>query len=223
MASSPLEFEDLSQTCRRDRYCQLCFRAFCSHCCSHHTRVPSHSVIPVDIDAGGKLVFSTTWEFGNSPESSRLRHDVISAIAAEDYATRLPRDLYCMICKKIFCSGACLHHGHEGPGPVLCIVERDGRYCVRCTGSEPWFPYIVSILGDRVGEHVDQHGKYQLLLPVIRRAPGSCVQSGGQIQLDFKQHCSETCATAHRREVALRRARRDARSAARELANLQVY
>jgi hypothetical protein len=130
-----------------------------------------------------------------------------------------------MICKKIFCSGACPHHGHDmcGPGAVLRIEERHGKYCVRCTGSEPWFPYMESILGVPVGEHVDQHGKYQLLLPVLRRAPGSCAQCGGQVQLDFKQHCSETCATAHRREVAMRRERRDARSAARELAKLQVH
>jgi hypothetical protein len=80
-----------------------------------------------------------------------------------------------------------------------------------------------SILGDPVGEDVDWHGRYQLLLPVIRRTPGRCVQCGGQVQLGFKQHCSETCATAHRREVALRRERREARSAARELARLQIH
>ena len=62
MASSPLEFEDLSQTCRRDRFCQLCVRAFCSHCCPHHHRGPSHAVIPVDIDAAGPPVFSTTFK-----------------------------------------------------------------------------------------------------------------------------------------------------------------
>jgi hypothetical protein len=110
-----------------------------------------------------------------------------------------------------------------GPGAVLRIEQRDGRYCVRCTDSEPWFPYMEGILGDPVGEDVDRHGKYQLLLPVIRRAPGRCVQCGGQVQLGFKQHCSEICATAHRQEVALRRERREARSAARELAKLQLH
>jgi hypothetical protein len=76
-----------------------------------------------------------------------------------------------------------------------------------------------SILDDPVGEDVDSHGRYPLLLPVMRRAPGRCVQCGGHVQLDFKHHCSETCATAHLRKVALRR---EARSATRELARLQL-
>jgi hypothetical protein len=72
------------------------------------------------------------------------------------------------------------------------------------------------------GEDVDSHGRYPLLLPVMRRAPGRCVQCGGHVQLDFKHHCSQTCAIAHRQKVALQRERREARSAARELARLQL-
>ncbi|CAM0880829.1 unnamed protein product [Alopecurus aequalis] len=216
MASSALEFEDLSQTCRRDRFCQHCARAFCSHCCGshHHSHGLSHAVIPVDIDAAGRPVFSPAFEFVD------LRDGAIAAAAA-DYATRLPRDSYCMFCERIFCAGACPHH-HDvcGPHAVLRIEEHGGRQCVRCTGSEPWFPHVESILGDPVGEGVDEYGQRQLLLPVLRRAPGTC---GAEVHWDLKQHCSEPCAAAHRREVALRRERREARSNGRELAELQIH
>jgi hypothetical protein len=224
MSSSPLEFEDLSQTCRRDRFCQVCVRAFCSHCCgSHHSHALSHAVIPVDVDAAGRPVFSTAFEFG---DSSRQRDHAVATIAAEDYATRLPRDSYCMFCERIFCAGACPHH-HDvcGPHAVLRIEEHGGAYCVRCTGSEPWFPHMESILGDPVGEGVDGHGQRLLLLPVLRRAPGTCAQCGADVDWDLKRHCSEHCAAAHRRGIALRRERREGRGAARELAvaELQIH
>ncbi|KAM3329655.1 hypothetical protein ACQJBY_026598 [Aegilops geniculata] len=224
MASSPLEFEDLSRTCRRDRFCQLCARAFCSHCCGYHHSGPFHSVIPVDVDAAGRPVFSTTFEFGDSEQSLRLRDAVVGTIAAEDYATPLPRDSYCMACRRIFCAGACSHH-HDlcGPDAVLHIREHGGAYCVRCTGSEPWFPHMESILGDPLGEDRDEHGRCQLLLPVLRRAPGKCAQCGAQVQWDSKEHCSEPCAAAHQQEVDRRRERREARRAARELAKLQIH
>lgn len=63
-----------------------------------------------------------------------------------------------------------------------------------------------------------------LLLPVLRRAPGTCVQSRAQwVGSHLEQHCSPACLNAHRQEVLLRRERREARRAARELANLQIH
>ncbi|KAI5006560.1 hypothetical protein ZWY2020_033803 [Hordeum vulgare] len=108
-STSPLEFEELSQTCRRDSFYLFCGYAFCFHCCdSHHRRGSFHAVISVDV--AGQPVFQ--------PEDSQWMPDVVvSAIAAEDYATRLPRDSYCTGCNKIFCVGACPNHGHS-----MCVA-----------------------------------------------------------------------------------------------------
>jgi hypothetical protein len=122
-----------------------------------------------------------------------------------------------MFCERIFCAGDCPHH-HDvcGRHAVLRIEEHGGRHCVRCTGSEPWFPHMESILGDPVAEGVDDNGQRQLLLPVLRRAPGTCAQCGADVNWDLKRYCSEYCAAAHRRDVALRRERREGKSAAQE-------
>lgn len=141
-------------------------------------------------------------------------------IAKEDYVTPLPRDAFCVQCQTAFCTGVCPHHHARcGPDAIVRIEERDGQHCVRCTGSELWFPYMESILGDPVGD--DEQGEH-LLLPVLRRTPGTCVQCGGQVSNSLSSHCSAPCAANHHREVVQRRERREARRAARELAKLQI-
>ncbi|KAF7029200.1 hypothetical protein CFC21_041005 [Triticum aestivum] len=212
--SSPLEFEELSQTCRRDSFCLDCFHAFCSHCCgSHHHRGPFHTAISVDV--AGRPVFQPG-------DSQWMPDEVVRAIAAEDYDTPLPRDSYCTGCKKIFCAAACPHHSNGTclAGVVLRIEEHGGAHCVRCTGFEPWFRRVEGYLGDPVGEEEDE----LLLLPVLRRAPGTCAQCHAHwAGWHYEQHCSLPCINAWRQEVLMRRERREARRAARDLANLQIH
>jgi hypothetical protein len=97
-------------------------------------------------------------------------------------------------------------------------VERDGRHCVRCTGSEWWFPYVEMILDDPV--HDDDDGDHQLL-PVLTAKPGKCVQCGGRyldaLTRNAPSLCSTGCSDRHERALAGRRQRREARRAARGL------
>jgi hypothetical protein len=143
-------------------------------------------------------------------------------IASQDYAARLPRDAFCLHCRTAFSAAACLnhhdrHHGQDLPKAVLRNVEHDGRYCVRCTGSEWCFPYVEMILDDPV--HDDNDGEHQLL-PVLTAKPGTCMQCGAPYFDAYgtaASLCSRGCADSYDRDLAGRRQRRDARRAARGL------
>uniref|UniRef100_J3KYE3 Uncharacterized protein n=1 Tax=Oryza brachyantha TaxID=4533 RepID=J3KYE3_ORYBR len=130
VAREKLELEDLSLTCRRDRYCVMCVRAFCSHCCAPHHVLPLgyHIVVPIDA-ATGKPVVPDHYP-------GRWRQEPITDFAvglissAGDYAEALPRDGYCIYCLRAFSTASCPHHQHCcPPGCFVRIVERDGRRC----------------------------------------------------------------------------------------------
>ncbi|KAL6633733.1 hypothetical protein ACP70R_026404 [Stipagrostis hirtigluma subsp. patula] len=212
-----LEVEDLSQTCRRDRYCLMCLEAFCSHCCHwHHYNPAFHGAIPVGVDAAGEPTFTKHYPGSGDP----IQDYILDDIAGEDYATPLARDAYCLRCMIAFCSDVCHHHHRDcGVGYILRIEERGGRHCVRCRGDEVWFADLESILGDPVAD--DDDGEL-MLLPLLRREPGTCAQCGGRVPRPLCSRCSPACAASHDLELAQRRERRDAWRAARRLAKLHI-
>ncbi|KQK03608.1 hypothetical protein BRADI_2g08856v3 [Brachypodium distachyon] len=173
-----LQVADLSQTCRRERFCIDCSHAFCPHCCWTHHSPSSHLVIRVDADTdaasnGGRgcLVFPTHYSDGQRMYPRRYQDIIVS----KDYATRLPRDAFCLRCRAAFSAASCpdhhrRRHGPDLPDAVLRIEERGGRHCVRCTGSEWWFPYVEMILDHPLEE--DGDGEHQLL-PVLTAKPGT--------------------------------------------------
>ncbi|OEL35044.1 hypothetical protein BAE44_0003943 [Dichanthelium oligosanthes] len=211
------EREDLSETCRLDRYCAMCVRAFCSHCCAgHHSSPGCHDVIPVGRDAAGQPCFPTHY-----PGSTRPIPDFIAdRMGTADYVTPLARDAYCLNCMAAFCSSACHHHHRDcGRDLILRVEERGGRPCVPCRGDEEWLAFLESVVGDPVGE---DDGSGMMLLPLLWRKPGACFQCGGPVPRPLWSCCSPVCATSHNREVTLRRERRDARRAAHLLAKLHI-
>ncbi|KAF0919507.1 hypothetical protein E2562_029626 [Oryza meyeriana var. granulata] len=203
VAKRKLQLEDLSQTCRRDRYSVMCVRAFCSHCCDPYHVLPLgfHIVIPIDDPVVPEHY--PGWRL------EPITDFVVDLINTEDYATALPRDAYCLFCFKAFSTSVCPHHLYRCTDCVLRIAERDGRHCVRFTGDERWFPYVESILGDPVAVEEDDNGEVLLLLPLL--TPASCVQCGCEVP-----------DTIHEREIAQRRERREAMRAAHRLAKLHI-
>jgi hypothetical protein len=104
-----LEVADLSRTCRRDRFCGMCVRAYCSHCCGdHHSLRCFDDIIPVPLDAAGRPAFPTCYPGSADP----IPPFVAELMAAEDYTTPLRTDSYCLACMVAFCSGSdsCYHH-----------------------------------------------------------------------------------------------------------------
>jgi hypothetical protein len=104
-----LQAADLSQTCRRERFCITCSHAFCPHCCCAHHSPYLHFVIRVDADADsggrgrGRLVFATHYSDGERMYPRYIR----DIIASQDYAARLPRDAFCLHCRTAFSAAAC--------------------------------------------------------------------------------------------------------------------
>ncbi|KQK03607.1 hypothetical protein BRADI_2g08853v3, partial [Brachypodium distachyon] len=213
---------DLWGACRRRCFCVTCLHAFCPHCCdAHHSPRQLHLVIRVDVvnsHAGGRrLVFATHYSDGEPIYPSHVQ----DTIASEDYATWLPRDAFCLLCHAAFSAAACRdhhgrHHGPRVPEAVLRIEERGVRHCVRCTGSEWWFPYVEMILDDPVHEDGEDQ-----LLPVLTAKPGTCMQCGYRPFEPLGRNdaflCSTGCSQRHQSQLAGRRQRRNAWRAARGL------
>nr|CAB3492960.1 unnamed protein product [Digitaria exilis] len=143
----------LSRTCRRDSYCAVCTKAFCSHCCGfHHSWTGFHVVIPIALDAAtGQPSLPTHYPGSRDP----IPAFIADRMAAADYATPLAVDAYCVACMAPFCErAACYHHrrGCGGGDAVLRLEVRGGRHYVRCRGDEDWFSYLERILGDPVAD-----------------------------------------------------------------------
>ncbi|CAN6253681.1 unnamed protein product [Urochloa humidicola] len=210
--------EDLSQSCRRDHYCAMCLEAFCSHCCyMEHIRYPCAVIPIVGVDAAGQLTFCRRYP---ALDGELIEDCIISCILQHNYAARLTRDAYCIRCRRTFSTGICYHH-HRSCGRdsiIRRIEEHDGRHYIRCKGDEKWFAHVESILGDPVGE---DYGDL-MLLPLLRRKAGVCMQCGGPTPYPLWARCSPACAASHDQEVDRRRERRDARLAVRQLAKLHV-
>ncbi|CAD6203710.1 unnamed protein product [Miscanthus lutarioriparius] len=63
-------------------------------------------------------------------------HEVVVRAEAEPGSSSRGRDSFCVSCRAGFSAALCAHHsGHDTFRIDVC----DGRYCARCTGSEPWF------------------------------------------------------------------------------------
>nr|TKW41033.1 hypothetical protein SEVIR_1G287200v2 [Setaria viridis] len=216
-ANMRLAVEDLSQTCRRDRYYPLCIAAFCNHCCRghHDTRWWDDLAIPVHVDAAGQPTFPKHFPNGNPIEDW-----IVKRMVEEHYATPFKRDAYCTRCMRAFSTGLCFHHQQYCGRDFIVrrIEEHDGRHYVRCRGDEKWFADLENMLGDPVGE---DYGEL-MLLPLLTRKPGICVQCAGPVPNPFWWRCSRACAASHDQEVARRRERREARRAALQIANLHV-
>ncbi|TVU46975.1 hypothetical protein EJB05_06549, partial [Eragrostis curvula] len=90
---------------------------------------------------------------------------VVRAAAAASGATR---DSFCLDCAAGFSAALCAHHaGHE----TVRVVDCEGRHCVRCTSSEPWFPYF-----DGIETYVDEQG--HKLTPIEPRCGARCAHCG---------------------------------------------
>lgn len=118
---------DFAKTCARDRVCNTCGgAAFCGHCCGEHHRC----------------------------------HDTTASIPEEkdgsEAAVVHRRDSFCTGCRVEFCSDLCAHHTSCGEGhEVIPIDEFIEWHCVRCTGSEWWFPalhYMLMLVGDLIDQ-----------------------------------------------------------------------
>uniref|UniRef100_J3LNX5 Uncharacterized protein n=1 Tax=Oryza brachyantha TaxID=4533 RepID=J3LNX5_ORYBR len=108
---SRLVAEDFSRGCREDREDRFCVECLAAFC--------GHC-------CGGHL------HLGH--EVVRVGEDREGARASRRSGSR--KDSFCMDCAAAFSSALCDHHdGHE----TVRIVLHEGRYCVRCTDSEPWF------------------------------------------------------------------------------------
>uniref|UniRef100_A0A0E0JF12 Uncharacterized protein n=1 Tax=Oryza punctata TaxID=4537 RepID=A0A0E0JF12_ORYPU len=206
--------EDFSGTCQRECFCASCFHAFCTHCCWDHHEPTIHMVFPVAADSAGRPVFAT-----HGPDGGRIHPDFVEDIlAAQDYATRLPWDSFCLLCSTAFAAAACpdhhRHHHPRSPDAVLRVEQRGGRHCVRCTGSEWWFPYVEQVLDDPVEDDGDEQ-----LLPVLTTRPGTCKQCGDTYIGHAILICSDSCRVSYRRDLAGRRQRREVRQAARAAAD----
>ncbi|BAD67805.1 hypothetical protein [Oryza sativa Japonica Group] len=218
LGKQALWVEDFSGTCQRECFCASCFHAFCTHCCWFHHEPTIHMVFPVAADAAGRGVYAT-----HGPDGCRVHPDFVEdVLAAQDYATRLPWDAFCLLCGTAFAAAACPdHHRHHHdpslPDAVLRVERRGGRHCVRCTGSEWWFPYVEQILDDPVEDDGDEQ-----LLPVMTRRPGSCKQCGDPDTGYLIAVCSSSCSESYRRDLAGRRQRREVRQAARAAAGDQA-
>ncbi|KAF6988501.1 hypothetical protein CFC21_006026 [Triticum aestivum] len=117
---------DFAKTCARDRVCNTCVgAAFCGHCCGEH-----HS---------GHDTTASIPEEKDGPEATVVHR----------------RDSFCTGCRVAFCSDLCAHHasgvGHE----VIAVNKFVEWHCVRCTGSEWWFPALHYML---MLAFVDEHG-----------------------------------------------------------------
>ena len=124
------EYQLLSGTCRRDSFCLSCNQAFCSHCCFyHHVHLPlgTSMVVKIDLDAGGRPVFPTHTDDGH-----KIMQCMVEAMmSAADYTSRHARDVFCLLCRKAFCSGICSHHDHRArglPNSVVRVDELGGRH-----------------------------------------------------------------------------------------------
>ncbi|CAN6325163.1 unnamed protein product [Urochloa humidicola] len=133
--------EDFSAPCREDRFCVPCAAAFCDHCCGAHHRGQGHEVVVrAAASEGGKA----------QPD------------AAQGPARGGDRDSFCVSCGAGFSAALCGHHvGHDTIRVVVC----EGRHCLRCTGSEPWFHLCTGIETYR-----DEKG--HILVPLNPRCGG---------------------------------------------------
>ncbi|XP_066387921.1 uncharacterized protein [Miscanthus floridulus] len=127
--------EDFSASCKEDRFCVPCAAAFCHHCCGAHHRGQGHEVVVrAEAEPGAAQ--------GHSGSSSR------------------GRDSFCVSCRAGFSAALCAHHsGHDTFRIDVC----DGRYCARCTGSEPWFHVF-----DGIDAYYDEE-KGHILVPLHPR------------------------------------------------------
>ncbi|OEL37540.1 hypothetical protein BAE44_0001445 [Dichanthelium oligosanthes] len=143
--------EDFSAPCREDRFCVPCAAAFCDHCCGARHRGQGHEVV---IRAAAAAAAASG---GTQPG------------AAQGPARSGDRDSFCMSCGAGFSAALCGHHaGHD----TLRIVVCEGRYCARCTGSEPWFHLFTGIETYR-----DEKG--HILVPLHPRCRGRrCLSCG---------------------------------------------
>ncbi|KAK3147190.1 hypothetical protein QOZ80_3BG0279260 [Eleusine coracana subsp. coracana] len=134
--------EDFAASCKEDRFCVTCAAAFCDHCCAHHHRGPGHEVVVRAAAASGSE--------GSQPGVGPGRSEVTQV-----------RDSFCLDCAAGFSAALCTHHGgHETVRIVVC----EGRHCIRCTGSEPWFPWLHGI-----ETYEDEQG--HKLVPLHPRGP----------------------------------------------------
>lgn len=222
LGKQALWVEDFSGTCQRECFCASCFHAFCTHCCWFHHEPTIHMVFPVAADAAGRGVYAT-----HGPDGCRVHPDFVEdVLAAQDYATRLPWDAFCLLCGTAFAAAACPdHHRHHHdpslPDAVLRVERRGGRHCVRCTGSEWWADLMGVVLGDPVLTGVDEEGAYYELLPVLKATESKCLRCGddmeGKLRIGF--YCSLDCFREDQRTIEERRQRRVAMHAARHSGN----
>ncbi|EEE54015.1 hypothetical protein OsJ_00673 [Oryza sativa Japonica Group] len=99
LGKQALWVEDFSGTCQRECFCASCFHAFCTHCCWFHHEPTIHMVFPVAADAAGRGVYAT-----HGPDGCRVHPDFVEdVLAAQDYATRLPWDAFCLLCGTALC------------------------------------------------------------------------------------------------------------------------
>ncbi|XP_015689904.1 uncharacterized protein LOC102706370 [Oryza brachyantha] len=122
-----------------DRFCVECLAAFCGHCCGGHLHL-GHEVVRVGEDREGHTAVAVVdlQKLLASPAAVDRLVDIASAAASARASRRSGsrKDSFCMDCAAAFSSALCDHHdGHE----TVRIVLHEGRYCVRCTDSEPWF------------------------------------------------------------------------------------
>ncbi|CAN6306565.1 unnamed protein product, partial [Urochloa humidicola] len=131
-----------------------CAAAFCDHCCGAHHRGQGHEVVVRSAAASEGIKAQAQAQPG----------------AAQGPARGGDRDSFCVSCGAGFSAALCGHHvGHDTFRVVVC----EGRHCVRCTGSEPWFHQFTGI-------ETYRDDKGHNLVPLTPRCGGRRCKSCGR-------------------------------------------